>query len=98
MNANELKTKKITMATLKSFIRKSNELFVEVKSKFDGMCDGVRNVERNFRQVSKENAIGYNGAYCVGSSNDYFTFVENENYFGIEVYNCCGKSILWTKK
>jgi len=29
---------------------------------------------------------------------DYFKYVENENYFGIEVSNCCGSSILWTNK
>jgi hypothetical protein len=98
MKALELKTKKITLSTLKSFINKSSELFVEVKSSFDGMEDGVRKVADNFSKVSKEDAIGHNGVWCVGGSRNYFTFVENDNYFGIEVYNCCGSGILWTKK
>ena len=98
MNATELKTKKITMATLKSFINKSTELFVEELSSFNGMTDCVESVKSKIQKVSKENAIGHQGVWCVGSSRDYFTFVENENYFGIEVSNSCGCGILWAKK
>jgi hypothetical protein len=94
-----LATKKITLSTLKSFIKNSTELFVEVKSSFDGMTDCVEmNFNKMFISVSKEKAIGHDGVYCVGSSRDYFKYVENENYFGIEVSNCCGSSILWTNK
>jgi hypothetical protein len=96
---NQLANKKITMATLKSFIKKSNNLFVEELSRFNGMIDGISmNHDRRLIEVSKEKAIGHDGVWCVGQSRDYFTYVENENYFGIEVYNCCGSSVLWTKK
>ena len=97
MNISELKTKKITLATLKAFIKKSSELFIEVKSDFNGMTDCVEIVKIGIKKVSKEKAIGHDGVWCVGSSRDYFKFVENENYFGIEVSNCCGHGILWTK-
>lgn len=98
MKATELKNKKITMATLKSFIKKSENLFVEVKSSFDGMVDCVMPVKAAMRPVSKEDAIGYSGVWCVGNSRDYLTFAETDTHFGITVSNCCGCGTLWTKK
>lgn len=98
MTAQELSNKKITMSTLKSFIKKSDELFVEELNHFSGMDDMVVESQRNLQKVEKENAIGHKGVYCVGGSRNYFSFVENDSMFGIEVYNCCGCAILWTKK
>jgi hypothetical protein len=99
MKLQELKDKKITTATFKSFIKKSKELFVETSYSFNGMIDGIEmNTDKKLIPVEKENAIGHNGVWLVGSSRDYFTFVENETHFGIEVYNCCGCETLWTKK
>jgi hypothetical protein len=99
MKASELKSKKITLATLKLFIKKANNLFVEEKSNFNGMTDCVESFKNTkMVEVSKEDAIGHNGVWCVGGSRNYFTFEENDNYFGIEVSNCCGHSILWTSK
>jgi len=99
MTTTELKNKKITFATLKAFIRKSNVLYAEVKSSFNGMTDCVEHdFDSNLQQVSKEQAIGVNGVWCVGSSRDYFAFVENETHYGIEVSNSCGCGILWTNK
>ena len=94
----QLKSKKITLATLKSFIKKSSVLYVEIKSNFDGMTDGVQKVEKNFREVPKENAIGHKGVWCVGGSRDYFEYKETDKMIGIEVSNCCGVGILWTNK
>lgn len=92
-------SKKITMATLKSFINKSDKLYVEVQSSFDGMTDCVMpNQDKQLIEVSKENAIGRRGVWCVGDSRDRLTYVENESMKGIEVYNCCGSGILWTNK
>jgi uncharacterized Fe-S cluster-containing radical SAM superfamily protein len=62
------------------------------------MVDGVRSVQKKFKEVSKEDAIGHKGVWTVGGSRDYFRFIENSLYFGIEVSNCCGCGILWTKK
>ncbi len=94
-----LKTKKITAATLKSFIKKSPVLFVENLSSFSGMTDCVEyNFNSKMIEIAKEDAIGHKGVWCVGSSRDYFKYVENNNYFGIEVSNSCGCGILWTCK
>lgn len=98
MQATELKNKKITMTTLKSFINKCSVLFVEEHSSFDGMTDCIESRNTGMKQVKKEDAIGHGGVWCVGSSRDYFTFKENDQFFGIEVYNCCGSGTLWTKK
>ena len=96
---NQLANKKITMATLKSFIKKSNNLFVEELSSFDGMIDGISmNHDRRLIEVSKEKAIGHDGVWCVGQSRDYMKYVETTTMIGIEVYNCCGCGILWTNK
>lgn len=35
----ELKNKKITMATVKSFVKNADKLYVEHQSSFDGMVD-----------------------------------------------------------
>jgi hypothetical protein len=94
----KLKKQKITMATLKSFIKNNDNLFVQGISSFSGMTDMVERNKTELIPVSKENAIGHSGVYCVGQSRDYFKFKENEKYFGIEVYNCCGCGILWTTK
>lgn len=101
MQAQDFQNKKITMSTVKSFIKKASELFVEVKSSFDGMTDGIAYTplaDRKLVQVSKENALGHGGVWVVGSSRDYLTFVENETHYGIEISNCCGCGTLWTKK
>lgn len=93
---------KITRATLKSFI-KNNQVFVKVKSSFDGMTDCVQSVADEFRKVEgfnfdEQNTLGIRGLWLVGHSDDYFTEWENEEYKGIEIYNCCGTSIIATKK
>ena len=99
MTTTALKTKKITMATLKSFIRKSESLFVLNISSFDGMTDCVeKKNNQKLLAVSKENAIGHNGVWCVGSSRDWFSFYETETHYGIKVSNSCGCGILITSK
>ena len=87
------------MATVKSFINKnSNDLFVKVKSSFDGMTDCVQDIKDDFKKTSKEDTLGHNGVYIVGSSRDYITCFENENYKGFEIYNSCGCGIIAIKK
>lgn len=96
--------KKITIATVKSFIRKNKTTMqINVKSKFDGMCDGVNQKHGGFvRALSidyhTDNNFGIAGAWFVGRGNDYLTKFENENMIGIEVYNSCGSFVLATKK
>jgi hypothetical protein len=99
MTTQELQNKKITLSTVKSFIRKSNELYVLVESSFSGMDDCVmQNNDQKWIPVSKENALGIEGAYIVGGSRDYFAFYQDGQMFGIEIFNSCGSSILATKK
>lgn len=98
MNYQELKNKKITLATLKSFIRKADNLFVQEVSSFNGMTDCVeKSQSTEIKPVSKDDAIGSNGVWCVGGGRDYFNLVEMGNFIGIEVYNCCGSGILLTQ-
>jgi hypothetical protein len=99
MKTQELKNKKITLATLKAFVKKANDLYVMSHSSFDGMSDCVQqNNEPKLIPVSKENAIGIKGVYLVGGSRNYFQYVETDTHFGINVYNCCGSETLFTSK
>lgn len=91
------------MATLKMFARKNeNNLFSCEKSSFDGMVDCVMDNDSGFSKsgftTNTYYKSGIDGIYTVGSSRDYFTKFEDDNFIGIEVYNCCGKSILAIKK
>lgn len=93
---------KITRATLKSFI-KNNQVFIKVKSSFDGMTDCVQSVADEFRKVEgfnfdDKNTFGISGLWLVDCSNNLFQEWENDEYRGIEIYNCCGASIIATKK
>lgn len=98
--------KKITLATLKAFAKRNQDnLFVKKESSFSGMNDMVNNLpdpqwEKTSIDLEKTNyyRTGIQGIYIVGQSNDYFKIYEDETYFGIEVYNCCGSSILATEK
>jgi len=98
-------TKKITLATLKSFAkRNSDKLFVKSISSFDGMTDCVeQSRDSNWFKTTISDKTNYyrtgiNGIYTVGSSRDYFNLYEDSEYIGIEVYNSCGNSILAVKK
>ena len=87
------------MSTVKSFVRKnSDNLFVKIDSRFDGMTDCVESVKDTFRKVSSEKALGIEGVYTVGSSRDYITKFENDNYIGFEIYNSCGCGVIATLK
>jgi len=98
-------TKKITLATLKSFAKRNeNNLYVMEKSRFSGMSDMVEQTENpefiktEITDNTRYYATGIQGVYTVGSSRDYFNYFENKNYIGIKVYNCCGSCVLAAKK
>lgn len=98
-------TQKITLATLKSFAKRNADfLFCKEKSSFDGMVDCVMPSKNTWQKttINPEKTgyykTGIYGIYTVGHSGDYFTLYEDENYIGIEVYNCCGCSILAIEK
>lgn len=100
-------TKKITRSTFKSFINKNiGNLFIKNRSSFDGMVDCVMPIEGGFTPAtastrhsnSDKYTLGINGVWLVGSSRDYFTNFEDDEFIGIEVSNCCGDFILAIKK
>ena len=95
--------KKITLATLKSFIKKNKEnLFINVTSSFDGMTDGIESRYGGFEKaiVTDSKNIytqGVKNAYFVGGSRDYFQAYEANGMTGFKVRNCCGAFILAIK-
>lgn len=103
---NQLRAKsKITIATLKSFAKKNaGNLYAKEVSSFDGMTDCVeRNPNAIFNPTEMNEDTGYyktgiQGVYTVGCSRDYFDIYEDNDFFGIKVYNSCGTSILASKK
>lgn len=100
------KTKKITLASVKKFIRENEgKLFIKFISEFDGMTDGLA-FEKNpsFKTVEKttenvDHSLGIKDAYFIGyGSRDYFNSFENEEFIGIHVYNSCGSFDIGIKK
>lgn len=95
---------KTTKATIKSFIRKNiDNLYINKKSDFDGMCDCVMPVNSGFKRAERannnlDNTLGINGCWFVGSSRDYFYDYEDGIFKGYKINNCCGSFILATKK
>lgn len=89
-------SKKATVATVKSFVRKNRQsLLVKTTSSFDGTVDGVRQCEDlGFSPAVTadhvEHTMGVQGAWLVGGSRDYIKPFREGGFEGYEVYNCCG--------
>ena len=99
-------SKKITLATVKSFIRKNEQnLYVKVSSSFDGMIDGISyNKNAAFAKVTlkKEDinikhTLGIDGAWFVGGSRNWFNMYELDGMICISVSNCCGSFTIAAK-
>lgn len=105
-NLKPMKTQKITLATVKKFIREnSGKLFINVKSEFDGTTDATEQRTEGFKEAkateeNKDATLGIVGAWFVGSSRDYFRPYDNiaGDMTGIEVTNSCGRFILAIQK
>lgn len=94
MNTVTTTAKKITLSTLKSFIRDNREnMYINVKSDFDGMTDCVEQRKEGFKKATEDKTVsksssyydrtmGIEGAWFVGSSRDYFTAYSDEKYTG----------------
>ena len=97
---------KITLATIKSFIRKNPTLYIKKSSNFDGMYDCVmpnQNAQFELAQTPAENqnyknCLGIQGAWFVFESSDYFSVYDDGIYKGYHVYNCCGSFTIATKQ
>lgn len=106
MNATAEKTpaKKITLATVKSFLKKNEgKIYFKANSDFNGMTDCVESVKDEFKLATKtdqhmEHSYGIDGAWFVGYSRDYFKPFETDQFTGIYVYNSCGSFYLGLKK
>lgn len=91
------------MATYKSFAKRhKDELYFKSLTSFNGMIDGIDSVDdKSWRKTQLGNTHKQefvDGVWCVGSSRDYFELFEDENFVGIDVYNCCGHTLLGIKK
>ena len=95
---------KITLATIKKFIKQNkNNLYIKVNSAFNGMTDGVEHCEGGYVKAVAaprfhENNLGIEGMWCVLGSRDYFTKIDNSEYLGYNVFNCCGSVDIVIKK
>ena len=95
---------RITLATIKSFIRKNpNSLYIMQKSTFDGMVDCVMPCgDGGFKPVKPtedniSHSLGISGAWFVKSSRDYYYPYEADGFKGFTVSNCCGSFTLAIK-
>lgn len=97
------KDKRITLATLKSFIKhNADNIHINLLSTFDSMIDCVSNRNDGFKHTlfngSKiKNTLGYDGIWVNRTGNGFYYF-ENKDYIGIEVSNSCGNFIVASKK
>lgn len=98
----ETTKQKITKATFKSFIKKNKDnLYVMVKTDFDGMQDCVVKVDdlpHKAESASEnylfENTCGIKGVCLVNGSRNWFTHYEDDMFIGIIYSNCCGSGII----
>lgn len=88
--------KKITIATVKSFIKNNKEnLLINVKSRFDGQTDCVEDRGNGFQKIKQidrfhNNTQGINGVWFTPSTRNWCEAYEDNLYQGFRVDNCCG--------
>ena len=93
-----------TLATFKSFIKKTPNLYIATKSSFDGMVDCCMPCEnQGFTPIqasdrNHEHTLGIAGVWLVLGGGDRFYTFEDDHFIGFEVYNCCGHFYVATKK
>lgn len=102
MNTTTAPHKKITLATLKSFIRHNRAaLWVNQESSFDGMVDCVMPCDGGFTPAREtgyvSNTLGISGVWVVGGAKNWFVPYCDGEFTGIRVYNCCGSFIVAIK-
>jgi hypothetical protein len=94
-------TKKITLATIKAFIKKNRkDLYIRCNSAFDGMTDCVERInDAQFVPALEDdslhsNRMGIQGAWFVFNSRDWFEPFERDGFTGYAVSNCCRSFVL----
>ena len=85
---------KITMSTVKSFIRKNREaLLISCTSRFDGSTDMVENVEfPTFCKARTDDhypahTLGIAGAFFAGGGQDLIRPLQSSEYVGFSISN-----------
>jgi hypothetical protein len=95
--------RKVTAATIKSFVArelKNRNLWIKVRSSFDGMVDCVMPTGHTDFHPAQESILApahtlrIKGIWLVGESRDYFTAYGDDDFIGYEVSNCCGDFII----
>lgn len=100
---NLLTKKKITLSTLKSFLKRNkNDLHLKIHSRFNGMIDGLEHFKDDFEPAEETEyntyyTLGIKGLYVI-PGRSYFNVFRDKNYIGITVWNSCGKQTIVTKK
>lgn len=95
---------KVTIATLKSFIRKNKgKIYANFHISFDGMTDGLESIHNGWNPAQEtighnKHTLGIRGVWVVGRSKDYCTKYSDDKFDGIEVSNSCGNFTLGVKK
>lgn len=89
--------KKITKATLKSFIKKNlNNILVGYKSSFNSMSDMIEETKCNFSKLNidkydeKKSTLGLFNLH-LHVDRLYIENFETSEYKGYNVYSCCGE-------
>lgn len=96
-------SKKITLATIKSFIRKNRaELLVNVKSSFDSSIDGQSSRNDGFKRATESdcpcaNNLGISGLWFVGGGRNFFDPYSENGLTGYKIGNCCARFIVAIK-
>lgn len=93
--------KKITLATVKTFVRKNaDRMHIMYISNFDGMTDRMEySKDRKFvpaqpSNLSYSDTLGIMGAWIVGGSRNRFSEYCEDGFRGISVSNCCARFVL----
>lgn len=92
--------KKVTLATVKSFIKRNKEkLFINVKRTFDGMTDSIEERDGGvhpavMKDWHMEHTLGIQGAWFVGGGRDYFRDYNEGGFVGYTISNSCGSFVL----
>jgi hypothetical protein len=104
-----METKKITLSTIKSFIKKNEgNLWINILSDFNSQSDCVESVKTGWAKATKdttqskdssyyEATMGINGAWFVRGGRDSFNPYNENGFSGYEVFNSCGSFLLAIK-
>jgi len=96
--------KRFTKASLKKFVKENREaLFVRFLSSFDGMIDCVSHNDSGWMKAEPtdknvENSLGISGAWLVLGGGDRFRPLVDEDFYGVQVNNCCGSFQLGVRR